>query len=84
MFLLLNMLQFASLIPLMHFNISEELSSLLIGNNPFDSVPNLSTLMLKPDWFPEAYSKAKHYGFLSTMASTLLASSATSAKNCPS
>jgi hypothetical protein len=63
MFLLINMLQFASLIPLMHFNISEELSSLLIGNNPFDSVPNLSTLVLKPDWFPEAYSKAKHYGF---------------------
>jgi hypothetical protein len=63
MFLLINMLQFASLIPLMHFNISEELSSLLIGNNPFDSVPNLSTLALKPDWFPEAYSKAKHYGF---------------------
>jgi hypothetical protein len=63
MFLLINMFQFASLIPLMHFDITEELSSLLIGNNPFDSVPNLSTLMLKPDWFPEAYSKAKHYGF---------------------
>jgi hypothetical protein len=63
MFLLLNMLQFASLIPLMHFNISDELTFLLIGNNPFDSVPNFSTLALKPDWFPEAYSKAKHYGF---------------------
>jgi hypothetical protein len=63
MFLLLNMLQFASLIPLMHFSISEELSSLLIGNNPFDIIPNLSTFFLKPDWFPEAYSKAKHYGF---------------------
>jgi hypothetical protein len=63
LFLLLNMLQFASLIPLMHLSISEELSSLLIGNNPFDSVPNLSTLFVKPEWFPEAYSKAKHYGF---------------------
>jgi hypothetical protein len=63
MFLLLNTLQFASLIPLMHFSISEQLSSLLIGNNPFDIIPNLSTLFLKPDWFPEAYSKAKLYGF---------------------
>jgi hypothetical protein len=63
MFLLLNMLQFASLFPLMHFSISEELSSLLIGNNPFNSLPNLSTLVLKPNWFPEAYSKAMHYGF---------------------
>jgi hypothetical protein len=62
-FLLLNTLQFASLIPLMHFSISEELSSLLIGNNPFDGIPNLTKLFLKPDWFPEAYSKAKHYGF---------------------
>jgi hypothetical protein len=63
MFLLLNMLQFASLIPLMHFSISEELSSLLIGNNPFNGIPSFSTLFLKPDWFPEAYSKAEHYGF---------------------
>jgi hypothetical protein len=63
MFLLLNVLQFASLIPLMHFNISDELSSLLIGNNPFDNIPNLSSLVLKPDWFPEAYSKARHYGY---------------------
>jgi hypothetical protein len=63
MFLLLNMLQFASLIPLMHFNLSKELSSLLIGNNPFSSLPNFSTLVLKPSWFPEPYSKAKHYGF---------------------
>jgi hypothetical protein len=63
LFLLLNMLQFASLIPLMHLSISDQLSSLLIGNNPFDIVPNLPTLVLKPDWFPQAYSKAKHYGF---------------------
>jgi hypothetical protein len=63
MFLLLNMLQFASLIPLMNFNISEELSALLIGNNPFDIIPNLSDFVMKSDWFPEAYSKAKHYGF---------------------
>jgi hypothetical protein len=63
MFLLLSMLQFASLIPLMHFNISEQLSSLLIGNNPFDIIPNMSSFVLKPEWFPEAYSKARHYGF---------------------
>jgi hypothetical protein len=63
MLLLTSMLQFASLIPLMQFNISEELSSLLIGNSPFDSVPSLSTFVLKPDTFSEAYSKAKHYGF---------------------
>jgi hypothetical protein len=63
LFLLLNKLQFASLIPLTHFSLSDELSSLLIGNNPFSSLPNLSTLVLKPGWFPEPYSKAKHYGF---------------------
>jgi hypothetical protein len=63
MFLLLNMLQFASLIPLMHFSLSDELSSLLTGNNPFNNLSNLSTLVLKPSWFPEPYSKAKHYGF---------------------
>jgi hypothetical protein len=63
MFGLLNMLQFASLIPLMHFSISDELAGLLTGNNPFDSVPNLATLALEPDWFPEPYAKARHYGF---------------------
>jgi hypothetical protein len=63
LFLLLNMLQFASLIPLTHFSLSDELSSLLTGNNPFSSLPNLSTLVLKPSWFPDPYSKAKHYGF---------------------
>jgi hypothetical protein len=60
---LLNQLQFASLIPLMHFSLSEELSSLLIGNNPFNSLPNFSSLWMKLDWFSEPYSKAKHYGF---------------------
>jgi hypothetical protein len=63
MFVLLSMLQFASLIPLMHFSISDELSSLLKGNNPFDSLPNIAMLVLEPDWFPEPYAKAKHYGF---------------------
>jgi hypothetical protein len=63
MFLLLNMLQFASLIPLMHFSLSKELSSLLTGNNPFSSLPNFSDLVLKPSWFPKPYPKAKHYGF---------------------
>jgi hypothetical protein len=63
MFVLLSMLQFASLIPLMHFSISDELSSLLKGNNPFDSIPNIAMLVLEPDWFPEPYAKAKHYGF---------------------
>jgi hypothetical protein len=60
---LINMLQFISLIPLMDFSISEELSSLLIGDNPFSNIPNLSTLVLKSSWFPKPYSKAEDYGF---------------------
>jgi hypothetical protein len=60
---LLNMLQFASLIPLMHFSLTDELSSLLIYNNPFSSLPNFSSLLMQPHWFTEPYSKAKHYGF---------------------
>jgi hypothetical protein len=60
---LLNMLQFASLIPLMQFSLDDELSSLLIYNIPFSSLPNFSDLLMQPDWFSKPYSKAKHYGF---------------------
>jgi hypothetical protein len=63
MFDLLIMLQFASLIPLMHFSISDELASLLTVNYPFESLSNIATLALEPDWFPETYAKARHYGF---------------------
>jgi hypothetical protein len=60
---LVNMLQFASLVPLTQFSISEELANLLIGNNPFESLPNFSSLFISPDWFAEPYHTAKHYGF---------------------
>jgi hypothetical protein len=63
MFLLLNTLQFASLIPLMDFSTSKDLSTLLIGNNPFTLIPNLSTTAIRPGWFADPYSKAEDYGF---------------------
>jgi hypothetical protein len=59
----------------MHFNISEELSSLLISNNPFNRVPNLS-ILVEARLVPRSYSKAK------LMAS--LAFFTTSVKNSPS
>jgi hypothetical protein len=62
-FLLLNTLQFASLIPLMHFSLNKELASLLTSYNPFSSLPNFAPQVLERSWLPEPYTKAEQYGF---------------------
>jgi hypothetical protein len=60
---MLNAVEYISFIPLMNVKIEPQLRGILIGSNPFGSIPNILGMLLNPDDFEKPYSQAEDFGY---------------------
>jgi hypothetical protein len=60
---MLNAVQYISFIPLMNVHIEPQLRGILIGSNPFVSIPNILSMLLDPDYYDKPYSQAEDFGY---------------------
>jgi hypothetical protein len=60
---MLNTVEFISFIPLMNVHIEPQLRGILIGSDPFSSIPNILSMLFDPDDFDKPYSQAEDFGY---------------------